>query len=190
MSPGAAAEPFVYGPVLEALRTICAPIGRLSPVAGALRPPLPELAELLPPQPHQTGRPLEFRTIRELLDACGPTLLVLDDVHRADEHTHDLLPFLLSRPSARLGIVLVAERPHTLSLRPSPGVRWARLEPGPLAAADLRRLAVSSLGCQPATRPPSTRHTRRTRTCRCTTRRHSRGTRRTGAAGRRRPESP
>src|SRR5436189_198708 len=71
----------------------------LSPVAGVLRPLLPELAEMLPPQPEPLSDPVAerhrvFRAVRELLVACGPTLLLVDDLQWADEDTRDLMRFI------------------------------------------------------------------------------------------------
>jgi DNA-binding CsgD family transcriptional regulator/tetratricopeptide (TPR) repeat protein len=150
-------EPFPYGPVLEALRGLT---GRplpcpLSPVAGALRPLLPELAEVLPVPLEPLPDPLadrhrEFRAIRELLGACGPVLLVLDDVHWADERTRDVLRFLAAAPPERLGLVLAYRTESGRGVfgtpfRPAETVRTARVRLGPLAVPAVRRLAAGLL---------------------------------------------
>ncbi|WP_307795854.1 AAA family ATPase [Amycolatopsis sp. 195334CR] len=151
-------EPFPYGPVLEALRGVADfPIGPLSPVAGVLRPLLPEIADLLPPRPQPLAdtaaeRHREFRAIRELLGACGPALLVIDDLHWADERTRDLLWFVLSRPPEQLGVVVTYRSedlrtggPLGVPYRPAEGVRAARVQLGPLDVPAVRMLASTIL---------------------------------------------
>jgi predicted ATPase len=93
------AEPFPLGPVLDALRASRPVRTKLSPVAGALCPLLPELAPLLPPPPQQLGdrraeRHRLFRALRELLGALGPSVLVLEDLHWADDQTLEFVRFL------------------------------------------------------------------------------------------------
>ncbi|MGH3682806.1 MAG: AAA family ATPase, partial [Natronosporangium sp.] len=130
-------EPFPLGPVLDAVRGAVGgpvrgavggpspgavggaapgqppgwdPVG-LSPVVGALRPLLPELAPVLPPLPD----PLEdrvaerhrvLRGLVELLRALGPVTLVLEDLHWADEQTVDFLRYLVSDPPGSLSLVV------------------------------------------------------------------------------------
>nr|WP_157357980.1 LuxR family transcriptional regulator [Amycolatopsis nigrescens] len=151
-------EPFPYGPVLEALRGVAdAGVEPLSPVAGVLRPLLPELAGLLPPAPEPMADPgadrhRRFRAIRELLAACGPALLVIDDLHWADEHTTDFLRFLVSAQPDRLGLVITTRNdrspvggPLSTPFRPAESVRTARVRLGPLDVAAVRRLAAGVL---------------------------------------------
>jgi DNA-binding CsgD family transcriptional regulator len=152
-------EPFPYGPVLEALRGAGdKPLGPLSPVAGVLRPLLPEIAELLPPQPAPLADPAaerhrQFRAIRELLAACGPAILVVDDLHWADDGTRDLLRFVISAMPEELAVV-IAHRdtgghhssPLGTSFRPAERLRAARVSLGPLDVAAVRDLATSILG--------------------------------------------
>lgn len=96
-------EPFPFGPLIEALRTAELParIRGLSPVSGALRPLLPELAAVLPEPPPPVEPAAEqhrrFRGLAELLSALGPAVLVLEDLHRADSHTVDFLSYLVGR---------------------------------------------------------------------------------------------
>ncbi|GAA0646304.1 LuxR family transcriptional regulator [Kutzneria viridogrisea] len=115
-------EPFPYGPVFDALAALHPPprLG-LNPVVGALRGLLPEIAHHLPPVPPALGDPLAerhqlFRAVRELLASCGPTVLVIDDLHWADEATLQLLRFLLCRIPEQLSLVL-AYRPEELPWR-------------------------------------------------------------------------
>ncbi|OZM72016.1 LuxR family transcriptional regulator [Amycolatopsis antarctica] len=151
-------EPFPYGPVLEALGGVAdIPLGPLSPVVGVLRPLLPEIAGLLPEQPEPlpdkaAERHREFRAVRELLAACGPVLLVIDDLHWADEHTRDLLWFVLARPPRDLGVVVTyrsedlgTRGPLGMPYRPAEGVRAARIQLGPLDVPAVRELASAIL---------------------------------------------
>jgi DNA-binding CsgD family transcriptional regulator len=94
-------EPFPLGPVLEALRRATPDPAALAPVAGALRPVLPELEEILPPAPESLAdkraeRHRLFRALRDLIGALGPSVLVLEDLHWADQATSELLRFLIA----------------------------------------------------------------------------------------------
>jgi DNA-binding CsgD family transcriptional regulator/tetratricopeptide (TPR) repeat protein len=109
------AEPFPLGAVLDALRHAGPGRTRLGPVTGALRPLLPELAPLLPNSP----APLEdrvaerhrlFRALRELLDALGRSVLVLEDLHWADEQTSEFLRFLCPQLPSELTLVCTYRR--------------------------------------------------------------------------------
>lgn len=110
--------PFPYGPVVDILRDtepLLAKIAdSLPPIVGALRPLLPELAPLLPPEPVKGDAAAErhrvFRATRELIAAYGPALLVVEDLHWADEGTHELLRFLISPPTADLSVILTYRR--------------------------------------------------------------------------------
>jgi DNA-binding CsgD family transcriptional regulator len=143
-------DPFPYGGVLEALRAVDpARIAALSPVAGVLRPLLPELTGALPPAPppapdRASDRHREFRALRELLGACGPALLVLEDLHCADPNTLDLLRFLVGTPQSHLGVVLTSR--HPIPVRAGDGMRTARVRLGPLDPGQVRRLAAAVLG--------------------------------------------
>ncbi len=106
-------EPFPLGPVVEALCGLDprSPGPALSPVVGALRPILPELADILPPQPTPMADPRAerhriFRALRELLAASGRTICVLEDLHWADEGTLELLAFLVSDLPEKLSLVV------------------------------------------------------------------------------------
>jgi DNA-binding CsgD family transcriptional regulator len=108
-------EPFPLGPIVEALRGASLAQGALSPVAGALRPLLPELADRLPPSPDPLGdrraeRHRLFRAMRELLGALGPSVLVLEDLHWDDGSTVELLSFLASQLPADLTLVCTYRR--------------------------------------------------------------------------------
>lgn len=111
-------EPLPFGPVVDALSGAAPWLpgpGALSPVTGVLRPLLPELAHRLPPAPEPAGNPPAerhrvFRGVRDLLAALGPTVLVLEDLHWADEATGELLRFLVGRLPAQLVLVLTYRR--------------------------------------------------------------------------------
>ncbi|OLF05168.1 helix-turn-helix transcriptional regulator [Actinophytocola xinjiangensis] len=105
-------EPFPLGPVVEALRGVGDRLtGELSPVTGSLRGLLPELAGVLPPSPE----PLEdraaqrhrvLRGLTEVLRALGEVVLVLEDLHWADEQTLVFLSYLLAAPPPGTAVVL------------------------------------------------------------------------------------
>ncbi|MFI0373007.1 AAA family ATPase [Actinomadura sp. 1N219] len=133
-------EPFPYGPVFELLRHLPLDLDRaagLSPVCGALRPYLPELADRLPPalEPLHDVRAREhrvFRAVHALLDALGETVMVVEDLHWADDGTRDLLRFLVDDPPAGLSAVL-SYRPEDLSGDRLPLGRAFRHPPGTTA---------------------------------------------------------
>lgn len=106
-------EPFPLGAVIEAVQRAGDALAGapLSPVAGALRPLLPELAELLPPQPPPLADRLAerhrvFRAVRSVLDSLGPAVLVLEDLHWADAQTIDFLSYLLADLPPALSLVV------------------------------------------------------------------------------------
>ena len=117
------AEPFPLGPVLDALRGSRPVRTQLSPVTGALAPLLPELAPVLPPPPEALGdrraeRHRLFRALRELLGALGRSVLVLEDLHWADEQTAEFLRFLCPQLPPDLTLVCTYRREDVLA--PSP----------------------------------------------------------------------
>ncbi|MBC6451051.1 ATP-binding protein [Actinokineospora xionganensis] len=158
-------EPFPYGPVVDVLRETAPLLARvadsLSPIAGALRPLLPELSGLLPPEPPKGDAAVErhqvFRAVRELLAAYGPAVLVLEDLHWADEGTQDLLRFLMFPRIPDLALVatyrreaypagersLLGDVPHLLADEHTTLLRLRPLEP-----ADVGVLAAGLLGAQ------------------------------------------
>lgn len=106
-------ESFPLGPVIEAVRGLGTGFAGAdwSPVVGALRPLLPEVAEELPlaPSPldeRAAERHRVFRALLEVLGSLGPAVLVLEDLHWADEATVDLLGYLLSDVPEGLAVVL------------------------------------------------------------------------------------
>ncbi|RJQ77131.1 LuxR family transcriptional regulator [Pseudonocardiaceae bacterium YIM PH 21723] len=156
------AEPFPLGPVIEALSAMTEwerPLGR---VAGALHTVLPELSELLPaPLPGSTdlaiARHQIFRGIRELLDAVGPVLLVLEDLHWMDRTTFELLTFLARFPVPRLALLLTCRPDEAAADRPladladglSDRRSWTRVELDCLTSPEVALLAGELLGGVP-----------------------------------------
>ena len=115
-----AREPFPLGAIVDALRTL----GRalegvpLDPVVGAIRPLLPELQEHLPaPLDALDDRLAErhrvYRGVLELVRALGPTIIVLEDLHWADDATIDLVRFLVDHLPDRASLLLTY-RPEEL----------------------------------------------------------------------------
>lgn len=154
-------EPFPLGPVIESLRALGETLANcsLTPIAGALRPLLPELAHCLPAQPP----PLEdrigerhriFRAMVEVFASLGPTVLVLEDLHWADAQTPEFVSYLLADPPPQLSVVLTfrgenpsaAIRAAAASLPSS--VYRAELTLAPLTAAESGSLAAAILGEQ------------------------------------------
>jgi DNA-binding CsgD family transcriptional regulator len=120
-------EPFPLGPVVEALREASFAPAALSPVTGALRPLLPELAARLPAPPEPLGdaraeRHRLFRAVRELLGALGSSVLVLEDLHWADDATVELLRFLAPQPPPELTLVCTYRREDLPADSPLPGL--------------------------------------------------------------------
>ncbi len=102
-------EPFPLGPLVDALRGARLP-GRLPAVTGALRPLLPELADRLPEAPAPLGdagaeRHRLFRGLLEMLTAFGPSMLLVEDLHWADQATLEFLRILVLQPPPELTVV-------------------------------------------------------------------------------------
>lgn len=154
-------RPFPLGPVVEALRATGdrLPSLRLSPLAGALRPMFPEwVADLPPPcEPLEDPRAVRHRLLRavaELIDQLGVDLLVIEDVHWADEATLELLLMLQTRPAGRPVSLVLTFRPEEvaphstlrqLTGRPPAGTAHARVALGPLTKTGTRQLVASML---------------------------------------------
>ncbi|MEV1170597.1 AAA family ATPase [Nonomuraea sp. NPDC049784] len=157
-------EPLPYGPVFDALRHVAAalpPRDRLSPLTGVLRGYLPELADRLPSAP--SSSPLDdpraerhrlFRAVHALLADAGPVVLVVEDLHWADDGTRDLLRFLTGQPPDGLALVVTFRReelpvpglPFGHAYRRAPGVRGEVISLTPLDVEGVRSLAGALLG--------------------------------------------
>ncbi|MEU0785755.1 AAA family ATPase [Streptomyces sp. NPDC006173] len=158
-------EAMTLGPVVDAVRQAArggAAVARLglSALAGTLRPLFPDWVDHLPlaPEPLADAGATRHRLIRafaELLDRLDIEVLVVEDVHWADEATLELLLFLASRQPLALSMV-VTYRPEEvaadslllrLSSRSATGTggSHARISLGGLAVADTAGFVSSML---------------------------------------------
>jgi predicted ATPase len=93
-----------YAPIVEALRTLVAEVG-VGAVRELVGPSWPELARLLPtlgePVAGPAGQAAQTRLFELLLGLLGrlservPLVLLVEDLHWADQSTRDLLAFLV-----------------------------------------------------------------------------------------------
>jgi DNA-binding CsgD family transcriptional regulator len=158
------ARPATLSPLVEALQQAKASPGRLglSGLAGTLRPLFPEWADELPPAPEPVAdataaRYRIFRALAELLGRLQVALLVVEDVHWADEATLEFLLFLVSQRGSRPNLVVTYRRedvpPGSLLLRLSSrvtgGLGGIRLSLHPLTAEETSRLVSSMLDGSP-----------------------------------------
>ncbi|MFE2728613.1 AAA family ATPase [Kitasatospora sp. NPDC059327] len=163
-------EPLAYGPVIDALRLVgpwLPPVEELGASAGALTPLLPDLATVLPePLPalppelpgSGAGRFRVASGVRTLLEAVAPVVLVVEDVHWADEATRELL-LLLARDMPRDVALVLTYRSEDLPagvpvlgvpFRRPPSTGGAEIVLGPLGEAELGEMARDVLGGDPA----------------------------------------
>ena len=157
-------ESLTLGPVVDAVRQACDGVAGLgvSDLVGALRPMFPEwVADLpAPPEPLEdagASRHRLFRALAELVSALDTTVIVVEDVHWADDATLEFLLFLAARPHSRLN-VMVTYRPEDvparslllrLSSRLPAGTTRARVTLAPLDVTATARLISSMLGGEP-----------------------------------------
>ncbi|WP_075825324.1 ATP-binding protein [Streptomyces acidiscabies] len=154
-------EPLPYGPVVDALGKVgpWLPATGLPPTAGALAPLLPDLADRLPPAPATPGHPGALRhqliqAVRSVLDAVGRVILVVEDLHWADDATRELL-LLLARDLPDRFVLVVTYRAEDLptggaalgaAYRPPPGTNGTVIRLSPLTETDVADLAGAALG--------------------------------------------
>jgi DNA-binding CsgD family transcriptional regulator/tetratricopeptide (TPR) repeat protein len=109
-----------YAPVVEALRTLLGDVG-VGAVRELVGPAWPELARLLPTlgEPDRGGPPSHaaqarlFELLLGLLGRIGdqaPLVLVVEDLHWADQSTRDLLAFLVRNLRRERVLVVVTYR--------------------------------------------------------------------------------
>ncbi|WP_198351764.1 LuxR C-terminal-related transcriptional regulator [Streptomyces typhae] len=132
----------------------------LPPVAGVVGIVVPELADRLPDPPCSAAEPevwrgLLPRAVQALLAACGDTVLVVEDVHRADPATLGLLHHLLGALPPGLRVVVTEDTAPGLPVLGLPprtpvaeiGVRpWTPEETGEFVR---RRLEADLPACLP-----------------------------------------
>ncbi|MFM9441707.1 AAA family ATPase [Streptomyces acidiscabies] len=156
-------EPLPYGPVIDALGKIgpWLPDAALPPTAGALAPLLPDLADRLPPAPAKPQGPGAARhqmiqAVRSVLDAVGRVVLVVEDLHWADDATRELL-LLLARDLPDQFALVVTYRAEDLppgaaalgaAYRPPPCAGGTVIRLSPLTGTDVAELAGAALGAQ------------------------------------------
>ncbi|MEU6854753.1 AAA family ATPase [Actinacidiphila alni] len=154
-------QPHTLGPVTDAIRQ-AAPSGvgrlRLSGLAGALRPLLPEWSDQLPPAPEAAqdvtaARHRLFRALRELLEALGVEVFVLEDAQWVDDATAEFLIFLGAQRPPRTSVVITYRPEGIADGSPLPrlraalgtGLARARIPLGPLTAPQTHALVASML---------------------------------------------
>lgn len=154
-------EPFPLGAVVEALRGLAdlPTLPELSPVCGVLHPLLPELSGVLPPpigsgKDRRMHRHLVSRAVREVLARAGDLVLVLEDLHRADPQTIEVLADLAASPPGRISTLLTYRReelpegsplPELLAHAPPSVLRLHRTL-DPLDEEGVRSMIESGLG--------------------------------------------
>lgn len=155
-------ESFPLGPVVEALAGAGTRLRgrRLSGVAGAVRPLLPELAPWLPAEPGPLDdrvavRHRLFRGLAEVVSALSPAVLVLEDLHWVDGQTGDFLAYLLAAAPAGLAVVLTYRSEQAgagvraLTAKLPADVNRAHVLLSPLDEAETGVLAAAILGAAP-----------------------------------------
>ena len=152
-------RPCTLSPMVDAIRqTTGSPRQlELSGLAGALRPLFPEWSADLPPAPEPAAdataaRHRLFRALDELLASLQVTVLVVEDVHWADEATLEFLLFLGSQQPRRS--LVLTYRPEDvpgdslllrLSSRMPGGAGGLRLAMKPLRIEETVQLVSSML---------------------------------------------
>ncbi|MEV6910113.1 LuxR C-terminal-related transcriptional regulator [Amycolatopsis sp. NPDC051071] len=151
---GSFARPCRLAPLVDALLSrsdvAAAHAGGFSAVTGVLRRLIPEWSPWLPPFPDgvdaETVRQQEFRAVREVLAGCGPAVLVLDDVHAADDDTWEFLRGLAASPVAPLSVVLSSVAYGRRRFPPLRGIT-AQFSLSAFTAVQVRAVLDASFGC-------------------------------------------
>jgi DNA-binding CsgD family transcriptional regulator/tetratricopeptide (TPR) repeat protein len=140
-------QPYTLGPVVDGVRRAAGQVAGLplSGLAGALRPLFPEWAADLPPAPEplpdaSAAQHRLFRALAELTGCLGTRLLVVEDVHWADDATLEFLLFLTVQQPQQLSLLLTC-RPDEV---PSDSL-LPRLSSRPRALGAVARLPLRSL---------------------------------------------
>ena len=152
-------NPFPLGPFVEAIGCARPQLrGQLEPITGALRPLMPELSDALPPPLQELAdgdaeRHRIFRAVAAILEHVAPAVVVLEDLHWADEGTVELLAYLARQAPAGVAIVSTFRREELTPASPLLSMlgrreargRSSRINLGLLSAPDVGRLAASML---------------------------------------------
>ncbi|HWC14610.1 MAG TPA: AAA family ATPase [Actinomycetota bacterium] len=155
-------EPFPLGPLIDAIRPLREEIAGLplTPVTGALRPLLPELADLLPepadrPPDRASERHQMFRAVVEILAGLGPSVLVLEDMHWADETTWEFLRYLPIHHPEQLSVMLIFRREDladgAMSIASGGRRPVEHIRLNPLNAEEVRELVAAILQTETVT---------------------------------------
>ncbi|MFJ4657163.1 helix-turn-helix transcriptional regulator [Nocardia sp. NPDC088792] len=152
-----------FAPFLAVLRGLVRQLG-VEGVA-ALLPPRPALSNWLPQLAVHTGGAAadadrlrlfgEILTVLEQLAAAGPVVLILEDLHWADEASRELLTFLVANLTASDVLLVGTYRPGdagplralVAELRRDPGVQVLELQP--LTRHEVGRQLAAILGREP-----------------------------------------
>ncbi|MFF9143951.1 ATP-binding protein [Streptomyces sp. NPDC014861] len=155
-------EPLPYEPLVRGLRGVT----RLLPQTTLLPPEAAVLSTFLPeldghvadrahrPHPDEPHRDLVAEAVRVVLEALKPAILIIEDVHWADEPTREALFLLASNPPAECGLVLTYREDDLNAGQPvlSSSYRLpvasggAEIRLGPLSEPDITRLVAQELG--------------------------------------------
>lgn len=158
-----AADAPAFWPVIQALRSLA---DQVSPndLAAALAPEahpvvrlVPELATIADfdpgPVDRAGGRVALFQGVGAFLrtlSATSPLVVILEDVHAADEDTLLMLSFLLDHlDRGRVLVVATVEVPHRRALLAEIASRALRVDLRPLTEAGVRQLYEEETGEQP-----------------------------------------
>ncbi|MFE3270893.1 helix-turn-helix transcriptional regulator [Streptomyces sp. NPDC059215] len=141
-------DALTFSPIVDAIRAARTTVEflQLTPLAGTLRPLFPEWADHLPPSPEPladagAARHRLMRALADLLESLGINLLVVEDVHWADDATVDFLLFIASSQAARIALVL-SYRPEDLAF----GSPLLRLSSRSVPGSGRARIVLRSLG--------------------------------------------
>ncbi|WP_037825152.1 ATP-binding protein [Streptomyces sp. NRRL B-1347] len=142
-------EPFPYGPVLGAIGEAAEHLPAdclLPPETGTLATYLPGLAEHLDDSRQlASAMPERLRLllgIRAVLRAVGPVVLVIEDMHWADEATRELLFLIAREPPDGLGLVLTYRAEDLPPTEPVLGSAYRR--PIGVAGGEIRLQALTA----------------------------------------------
>ena len=145
-------EPFPLGPLAELLHAQPLAELELSPLASALRPLLPEWAEVLPPAPEplddpQAVRHRVLRAVAEVVSKLAADVLVVEDVHWADSATLEFLLMLSAGLPGDLRLLLTCRpldvSPESPLLRITARKPHTRVYLEPLDVDAARQMVVS-----------------------------------------------